>query len=88
MPSADYRVTIVFDYTAQWDDGNEPPDLDYLHDAIRDSFDNIDLEFDTEAPVYDEDGDETDDTYTVNVNADNLREVEVIQVDARKHGWG
>ena len=78
MPSTDYRVTIVFDYSASWDDDDKEVDEDYLHDAIIDSFDTIDLEFDTEHPMYDdESGDELDDTFTVTVNCDNLRDVDV-----------
>lgn len=81
MASADYRVTVVLDYTAQWDDGEDEPDVDYLHDAIMDSFDSVDLEFDTEHPKYDEDGDEIEDeTYGVNMNCDNVREVTVDKV--------
>jgi len=81
MPTADYRVTIVFDYTATWDDDDQEVDEDYLHDAIVDSYDNIDLEFDTEHPKYDESGDEIEDeTFTVNMNADNLRQVDVEKV--------
>lgn len=82
MPTADYRVTIVFDYTASWDEGEDDPDVDYLSDAITDSFDNIDLEFDTDIPKYDEDGEETDETYTVNVNCDNVREVSVVKLES------
>ena len=80
MASADYRVTVILDYTAQWDDGEEEPDVDYLHDAITDSFDTVDLEFDTNHPIFDDDGDETEDTYEVNVNCDNVREVTVERV--------
>ena len=83
MPTADYRVTIVFDYSAEWDDDKNEPDDDYLHDAIIDSFDTIDLEFETEHPMYDEEsGDELDDTFTVTVNCDNLRDVDVLKLDS------
>ena len=80
MPTADYRVTIVLDYSAEWDNKDVEPDEDYLHDAIMDSFDTVDLEFTTEHPVYDEDGEETDETETMTLNADNIREVEVIKL--------
>jgi hypothetical protein len=72
----DWRVTIVFDYTS-----DDEIDSDVLHDAIMDSFDTVDLEFSTEVTVYDEDtGDETDETRTVNVNCDNVREIEVVEL--------
>lgn len=80
MPTADYRVTIVLDYSAEWEDGDIEPDEDFLHDAIMDSFDTVDLEFTTEHPVYDEDGEETDETETMTLNADNIREVEVVKL--------
>lgn len=76
---ADYRITIVFDYTAE---GEIEIDDDELHDAIVDSFDNVDLEGSYEAIVYDEDGDETDDRVTVTFNCDNLRECEVLKLDS------
>lgn len=71
----EWRVTITFYYAT-----DEDIDEDYLHDAIVDSFDTIDLEFDTEVPLYDEKGDETGETRTVNVNCDNVRDVEVTKV--------
>jgi hypothetical protein len=73
---ADYKVTIVFDYSTDKD-----VDEDELHDAIRESFDTIDLEFTFEAAMFDENDVELDDeTMTVNVNADALRRVEVEKV--------
>lgn len=86
MPSADYRVTVVFDYTAEWDEvkGDEEswkPDEDFLHDAIVDSYDTIDLEFTTEHPLYDENGDEKVEMHPVTLNADNIREVEITELD-------
>lgn len=76
MPTADYRVTVVFDYTATWDDDQDEPDEDYIHDAIVDSYDTVDLEVDTEVPVFNAAGDEVEgETYTVNLNADNVRDV-------------
>jgi uncharacterized protein YxeA len=74
----DYRVTIVFDYTAEPETGDEGDvDEDELHDAIMDSFDTVDLEGSYEATAYDAEGDETDDKFTVNFNCDNVREVRV-----------
>jgi hypothetical protein len=78
MATADYRVTVVFDYTATWDDDDQEVDEDYLHDAIMDSYDTVDLEVDTEHPKYDKSGDEIEgETFTVNLNADNIRDVVV-----------
>jgi hypothetical protein len=73
MAEQEYRVTIVFDYTA-----SENIDEDELHDAIRESFDTIDLEFDTEVATFDENDVEVPDvTMTVNVNCDSVREINV-----------
>lgn len=80
MPTRDLRVTVVLDYTIQWDDDTEEPDLDYIHDAIVDNFDTVDLEQTTNHPMYDEDGDETDETFEISMNCDNVREIEVTDV--------
>lgn len=72
-----YTVTIGFDYTT-----DEDVDADELHDAIRESFDTIDLEFDTEVTVFDDDGNEVvGQTRSINVNCDNLRNIEVVKVE-------
>jgi len=85
MGSMNYRVTTVADYTVTWDDDAVEegwvPDDDYLHDAIMDNYDTVDLEFTTEHPLFDEDGDETDETLSVTLNADAIREVEVVALD-------
>jgi len=88
VPAHSYRVTVVFDYSVQYDDPPENEDRDYfvdddyLHDALMDNFDTVDLEFTTEHPVYDGDGDEVDDeTLTLQVNCDNVREIEVQKVE-------
>jgi hypothetical protein len=74
-----FKVTIEADYSVEADN-DEDIDEDFLHDAIRDNFDTIDLEFDAEHPMYDEDGDETDDTFTIHVNGDNIRRIDVVSV--------
>jgi hypothetical protein len=69
----EYRVTIVFDYTA-----SENLDEDELHDGIRESFDTIDLEFDMEVATFDENDVEVPDvTMTVTVNCDTVRDINV-----------
>lgn len=77
MPQAEYHVVIEFNYTAQWDEDNQEVDADWLSDAIMDSFDNVDLEFDSDHATYDDKGDETEETFTVNVNCDTVRHVTV-----------
>jgi hypothetical protein len=67
-----FRVTLVVDYVT-----DEPIDADELHDAIRESFDNIDLEFDTEVTVWDDEGEDTGETRTVNVNGERIVELQV-----------
>jgi hypothetical protein len=78
---ADYRVTIIFDYTAENEHGTEV-DEDELHDAIVDHYDIVDLEGTYEATVYDENGDETDERETVNFNCDNVRDVTVEKLES------
>ena len=70
-----YTVTVVIDYST-----DKLVDEDVLHDAIKDNFDTVDLEFTTEAPTYDENDEELEETETIAVNADNIRSVEVVKV--------
>jgi hypothetical protein len=66
----DFKVTVQFDYSTDKD-----ADPDELHDAIRDSLDDVDLEGEYEATVYDDDGNETDDMTTITFNADTVRTI-------------
>lgn len=80
---ADYRVTIIFDYSVEPDDPKHEIDDDELHDAIMDSFDTVDLEGTYEATVFDENGDEVEgETTSVNYNCDNVREVNVEKLES------
>jgi len=79
---ADYRVTVVLDYTADTDDGSEI-DLDELHDAIMESFDTVDLEFTSNFIKYDENNDEIEDEFiVVSANCDNVRDVTVEKLES------
>lgn len=80
---ADYRVTIVFDYTAEAA-GGEDIDEDELHDAIMESFDTVDLEFTSNFYKYDENSGEVLDLefIVVHANADNVREITIVKLES------
>jgi len=80
MPTADYRVTVVLDYTAQWDDDDQAVDTDVLHDLLVDAFDSIDLEANVDHVIYDDAGDETERVFAINLICDNVRELDVVEL--------
>lgn len=71
-----FRITVKFDVTT-----NEDADADWLHDGFRDYLDTVELEGSYDETIYDENGEETDDTKSINFSTDNIYSVSVQELE-------